>query len=165
MDEGLYNQLKEIANDEGKSVFDVTNTAISTYLTIYNSLKNDIEYLQIYYLLFRHLISIGAINIDISKVLPDDLALLISSFLSTSESGKMVRLFGVLDFITQLLGGRKTNLSFSLNKQVVIYSFGSEDYAKYFEQLVSLVLKNLASSEITYEIKRAKMMVEVNISE
>ncbi|BFH73291.1 hypothetical protein SJAV_12350 [Sulfurisphaera javensis] len=169
MKDKLYKELKNIADEEGRTVYDVTNIAVDLYISLYRSLGDDVSYLQVYYRLLKHLVSVGALTINTSLITPADLSLLISSYISTislTEEGKINKLIGILDFIAQLLRGVKANMYSSQYKQDVIYKFENENIANYFENFCKNLLKGeLTNSEITYEIKKSDLMVEVKIEQ
>lgn len=169
MKDKLYKELKSIADGEGRTVYDVTNLAVDFYITLYRSMKDDITYLQVYYRLLKYLGSVGALMINTSMITPKDLSLLVSSYISTislTDEGKISKLIAILDFIVQLLRGKKANVYSSPSKEVVIYRFDSENLADYFNKFANNLIKGeLEGLEVKYEVIKSDLMVEINIEE
>jgi len=169
MKELLYNELKSIADEEGRTVYDITNKAVELYISLYRSLQDELNYLQLNYLLLKHLRSVKALSINIESVTPKDLSLLISSYISTlssTEEGKISRLIAILDFISQLLMGEKANMYSSPEKQIVIYKFDKEKNTEFFKKFAENLLKDtITGKEVKYNVKKSDLMVEIYIEE
>lgn len=169
MDEELYKGLKDIANNEGKSIYDVTNDAIEFYISLYKSLRDEISYVGTYYLLLNHLLSVSALSINKTLITPNDLSLLISNYismLSPTEEGKINRLFTVFDFIVKLFRGSKAINNSSDSKQVAIYKFDNESDSSYFRDFsYSLIRKIIGNSNVKYSVDKSDLLVKIEIEE
>ncbi|QIW23097.1 hypothetical protein EWF20_02280 [Sulfolobus sp. S-194] len=169
MKEILYNQLKSIADEEGRTVYDITNKAVELYISLYRSLQDELNYLQLNYLLLKHLRSVKALSINIESITPKDLSFLVSSYISTlsfTEEGKTNRVIAILDFISQLLMGEKANMYSSPEKQIVIYRFEKEKNAEFFKNFSENLIKETISGKgVRYDVKKSNLMIEVYIEE
>lgn len=167
--EDLYNQLKNIADEEGRTVYDITNKAVELYISLYRSLQNELNSLQLNYLLLKHLRSVRALSININSITPNDLSFLISSYISAFSStveGKASRLIAILDFISQLLMGEKANIYSSPEKQVVIYKFDNNEYAEFFKNFsANLLGETINSKDFKFNVRKRDLVVEVYIEE
>lgn len=176
MREDLYDKLKSIAKEEGKTIYDLTNQAIEIYEDMVYSLKDKVSfsgdlrdkvnYVMAFYLLLKQLISVNALVINKSVITPKDLSLLISEYiisLFSTEEGKINGLFAIFDIVSQLFNS-KINTFSSNSKQIGIYRFENKEDAEYFKVFAENIIKRvLSEKKFIYSIEKNDLIIRIEI--
>jgi len=176
MREDLYNKLKNIAKEEGKTIYEVTNQAIGIYEDLIYNLKDKVSfgddlrdkanYVISFYLLFKQLISVNALSINKLAITPKDLSLLISDYifpLSSTEEGRTRSLFATFDIIAQLFNS-KVNIFSSSSKKIGIYRFETEKDTEYFKDFSENLIKRVLPEEkFIYSVEKSDLIVRIEI--
>ena len=176
MREDLYNRLKSMAKEEGKTVYEVTNQAIGIYedliyglkdkVSFGDDLRDKVNYVVAFYLLLKQLISVSALSINKSIITPKDLSLLISDYifpLSSTEEGKINGLFAIFDIVAQLFNS-KVNTFPSSSKQVGIYRFENREDTEYFKVFSENLIKRiLQEKKFIYSVEKSDLIVRIEI--
>jgi len=176
MREDLYDKLKNIAKEEGKTIYEITNHAIGIYEDLIYSLrdkvsfggdlKDKVNYVMAFYLLLKQLISVNALSINKSVTTPKDLSLLISDYispLSSTEEGKINGLFAIFDIIAQLFNS-KVNTFPSRSKQIGVYRFENKEDAEYFKNFSENLIKRVLSEQkFIYSVEKSDLIVRIEL--